>query len=74
MSQDIQVILGRAQGRFLLGYQKPYRRIEDKIVPGFGHPLEIMNTDKIFFIFQKVRWYFRFIWIFAIIWNDPVAG
>lgn len=26
------------------------------------------------FIFQKIRWDFRFIWIFAIIWNDPVAG
>lgn len=55
MSQDIQVILGRAQGRFLLGYQKPYRRIEDKIVPGFGHPLEIMNTDKIFLYFKKLE-------------------
>lgn len=55
MSQDIQVILGRAQGRFLLGYQKPYRRIEDKIVPGFGQLFEIMNTDKIFLYFKKLE-------------------
>lgn len=55
MSQDIQVILGRAQRRFLLGYQKPYRRIEDKIVPGFGQLFEIMNTDKIFLYFKKLE-------------------
>lgn len=55
MSQDIQVILGRAQGRFLLGYQKPYRRIEDKIVPGFGQLFEIMNIDQIFLYFKKLE-------------------
>lgn len=66
--------LGESAGALPSWISEALPRIEDKIVPGFGHPLEIMNTDKIFFIFQKVRGYFRFIWIFAIIWNGPVAG